>query len=446
MNSFFKGTLLLVLAAFFSECIEFLVNMVLAKQLGEEGIGLYMSILPVMFLVVILASLELPISISKFIAEKEQEYHLSLLKHATVLAVIATVALTIIAAVILPFIPIFDEYHPLARWLFILLIPIIAFSSLARGYFMGLHHMGKIAFSNFLRKIVQLSLLVGIYQLFHFERDTALLIALGTLVATEFVVFIYLIQAYFIKVRSSRKLPRQHVGVKEARMSILSVSVPTTALRIFHAMSHAVQPFLIKAALVSAGVTGTLATEQFGLLAGVAMTIGFFPAFIAHSLLIVLIPTVSEAYSKRDIARLNKLLVQVMLLTLAYGVPAVAICYFFAQPLTSLFFESTTAAMYLKLLWPYFLFHFFVIPMQAFLIGLGLIKDAFIHTVWSTIYSFLIMFILGSMHQFQMQGIIIGMNAGVVLLSLMHYMTICKKIDIPLTLRKRTLTPTALKR
>lgn len=81
----------------------------------------------------------------------------------------------------------------------------------------------------------------------------------------------------------------------------MSVSIPTTAMRIFHAFTHAIQPFLIKAALVRAGFSENLATEHFGMLAGVAMTIGFFPAFIAHSLLIMLIPTVSNAYAKKKL-------------------------------------------------------------------------------------------------------------------------------------------------
>ena len=97
MNTFFKGTLLLAVAAFAGECIEFLVNMVLARELGENGLGMYMSILPTIFLVVLLASFELPISISKFIAEKDKKYHQSMLNHVIKLTVIFTAVLLPIA-------------------------------------------------------------------------------------------------------------------------------------------------------------------------------------------------------------------------------------------------------------------------------------------------------------------------------------------------------------
>ena len=81
MNSFLKGTILLIAAAFIGECVEFFINMVLARELGENGLGMYMSILPTVFLIVLLASFEMPVSISKFVAEKDKRIHQSMLSH-----------------------------------------------------------------------------------------------------------------------------------------------------------------------------------------------------------------------------------------------------------------------------------------------------------------------------------------------------------------------------
>lgn len=436
MKTFFKGTLLLIGAAFIGECIEFLINMVLAKQLGEKGMGMYMSILPTIILVIILASIELPISISKFIAEREQKYHRSMLHHVTRLTIIFTSIIIALMTIVAPFIPLFHAYHPYIKWLIILLIPIISFSSIARGYFMGVQSMGKIAFANFFRKLLQLFMLVFIYQFFSFTTETAIFIALCTLVASDLVVFLYLAYEYFLQIKTLNNRENERLSGKDVRQSLLAVSLPTTLLRIFHAATHAIHPFLIKAALINAGLTASQANEHFGLLAGVALTIGFFPAFIAHSLLIVLIPTVSEANSKKDIGTLQALLQQVMRFTALYSVPSILIFYFFGDPLTHLFFESSDATIYLQMLWPYFLFHFFIIPMQAYLIGLGLVKDALYHSIWSTIVSYTSTYFLGSMHNLQMDGVIIGMNMGAVLLTMMHYITICKKMKVSIFLLK----------
>ncbi len=436
MNTLFRGTMVLIFAAFFSECVEFLVNVILAKELGEHGMGLYMTILPTVFLVFLLSSFEMPISISKFIAEKEDKYHRSMLQHAIKFAIIFTALLFLAAMVILPFISVFDKYDPRIRWLVIILIPIVAFSSIARGYFMGMHQMSKIAIANFLRKILQLLLLVGLFQFFEFKLEVSLLIALCALVGSEFVVFLYLIHMFYIQFQQLKNRPFKSMSGRAVRKSLMEVSIPTTTLRIFNAFTNAIQPFLIKAALVHSGLSESVATAQFGLLAGIAMTIGFFPGFIAHSLLIVLIPTVSKAYANHDYSRLQSLLQNVLIVTFIYGTASVAFIYYFADQLTNLFFHSNAAAWYLQMLWPFFLFHFFVIPMQAYLIGLGLIKDAFIHTVWATLIEFSLMYFLGSAYQFQMGGVIIGLNGGIVLLTLMHYMTICKKIGYTFSWRR----------
>ncbi|WP_017729089.1 polysaccharide biosynthesis protein [Halalkalibacterium ligniniphilum] len=435
MNTFVKGATLLIVVAFIGECLEFLVNMVLARELGEEGLGLYMAILPTIVFLVVIASMELPISVSKFIAEREKIYHRSMLQHTVRLTAAFTVACILVALIILPILPVFDDYHPMIRWGLLLLIPIISFSSIARGYFMGARHMGKIAIANFLRRAVQLILLIMVYQFFSFETELAIFIALCTLIATELVVLLYLLANFFVAAKKLKSQPYTPISGKTVRQTLLAVSLPTTGLRIFHAASFAIKPFLIKEALVRAGMIEQMAMIQYGKLAGVAFTIGFFPAFIAHSLLIILIPTVSESYSKKDIDGLWRLLQKIMLITFIYAVPSIAVFYFFSDSLTNLFFEASPAAVYLKLLVPYFFFHFFVIPMQAFLIGLGMVKDAFFHSVWATTISFILMFVLGSMPRLQMDGIIIGMNTGAVLLTLMHYLTIRHKMSEPLSWR-----------
>lgn len=440
MNSFFRGTALLIVAAFIGECVEFFVNMILARELREEGMGLYMSILPIIFLIIVIASFELPTSISKFIAENTRELHYNFLQHAVKLASIVMSITLVLTMIVLSFPTVLNGFHPYVKWLIIGLIPIITCSSIARGYFIGVQQMGKIALSNFLRKVVQFGLLFLIFHYFQlFDQKTSLLIAIGALIGSELIVFLYLISLFIIQIQTIKHSSKSMISGKQTRQKLLEVSLPTTLLRIFHAITHAIEPFLIQSALIASGFAAIVATEHFGMLKGVAMTIGFFPAFIAHSLMIMLIPNVADAYVKNNHAKLRNLLQQSIWFTMIYGVPAVLVMYIFADPLTALFFSSSAASLYLKLLCPYFLFHFFVIPMQAYLIGLGLVKDAFFHTVWSHIISFLMMYFLGTQTSLNMVGIILGMNTGAVLLAMMHYFTICKKIGITLWLTKQRI-------
>ncbi len=437
MSNFFKGTILLAATAFISECIEFLINLTITKELGEYGVGQYMTIIPLIGLVMIIASMELPISISKFIAEKEEQYHLTMLKYAMKLTIIFISILLTVSILIFMIFPIFSEIHPLIRWVILLLVPIVSISSIARGYFVGIQKMGQVAVSNLLKRSTQLFILVFIYQMFDFQLEVAILIALFSLIGGELLVFIYLISAYVLQLRFLKNRPVVNIPKSQLAKSLMDVSVPTTAMRIFHSLTHAIQPFLIKYTLVAAGLSMGEATENFGLISGVAMTIGFFPAFIAHSLMTVLIPNVSQAFASHNHEQLLQLLKRVILLTSLYGIPVTIGFYYFADELTGIFVNSATASYFFQLMLPYFFLHYYTIPFQAFLIGMNLVKDAFLHNIWTTFISFLMIYFLGSNEHFVMDGIIVGMNMGAVLLMLLHYFTICKKIGIsPLSLRK----------
>ena len=89
---------------------------------------------------------------------------------------------------------------------------------------------------------------------------------------------------FIIQFQQLKRQPFSNLKRKVVQKNLMAVSIPTTGLRLFSAFTNAIQPFIIKAALIRSGMSETLATEQFGMLMGVAISIGFFPAFIAHSL------------------------------------------------------------------------------------------------------------------------------------------------------------------
>ncbi|WAA09005.1 oligosaccharide flippase family protein [Fervidibacillus albus] len=437
MGSFLKGVFVLASTAFIGECIEFLINLVLARELGEYGLGKFMSIIPFVALMMILSSMELPVSVSKFIAERERTYHLSILTFAMKLVIFLVFILSVTSFLLFSFFDVFASIHPLAHWLVMLLIPIVSLSSIARGYFLGIQRMGKIAVANLFRRGIQLFFLVFIFSYLDLPIDLSIVMAICSIVVGELFEFIFLFNAYYFHTRDLKKEAHGHLPKSLLLKNLLNVSLPTTGMRIFHAIAHAIQPFLIKYSLIAGGISTIGATEHFGRLAGVAIPIGFFPAFMAHSMMTALIPSVSKAYAKKNHQQLRTLLKGVLKVTAAYGIPVSIVLYLFPDFFTQMFVQSKHAADYLRLLWPYFLLHYFSIPLQGFLIGMGLLKDALFHHIWSTFITFLLMYLLGSNPLFLMDGIIIGMNTGAVLLMTLHYFTICKKIGVSLTLSRQ---------
>ena len=155
------------------------------------------------------------------------------------------------------------------------MIPTVAFTSIARGYFMGVQQMGKIATANALKKSFSSSACFYFFNgiplnwilLFSFHCLSSLQVKWSCL----FICF--------------RSLFWSGVPLKRA-------ADPLAEKRCFKTPAHCFDPddgaarvsccdkcrrtFLVKGTLLAAGVSRTSAIDQFGMLSGVAMTIGFF--------------------------------------------------------------------------------------------------------------------------------------------------------------------------
>lgn len=121
---------------------------------------------------------------------------------------------------------------------------------------MGVQKMGKIAIANVLKKIIQLLCLFLFFQWYSFELDMAVLISLFVLVVSDVVVLVYLYSQFIMARRALSGQQHIHLRGKDVRKRLLAVSIPTTGLRIFHAVVNAIEPFLVKGALLAAALPG----------------------------------------------------------------------------------------------------------------------------------------------------------------------------------------------
>ena len=68
-NKFVLSTFILIIGGFFTKIISMFIRIVMTRLLGTYGIGVYMLISPTFMLLISLASLGLPVAISKLVAE-----------------------------------------------------------------------------------------------------------------------------------------------------------------------------------------------------------------------------------------------------------------------------------------------------------------------------------------------------------------------------------------
>ena len=70
-NKFIKGTIILIIGGFITKVLGMIIKIVTTRYIGDDGIGLYMLIMPTFLLFLNICQLGFPVAISKLVAKNK---------------------------------------------------------------------------------------------------------------------------------------------------------------------------------------------------------------------------------------------------------------------------------------------------------------------------------------------------------------------------------------
>lgn len=444
-QTFLKGTLILIIAGFFTRILGFINRIVLARFIGEEGVGLYMMAMPSLVLAITITQLGLPVAISKLVAEAEAQGDQRRIKKILVvsLSVTATLSILFTPALILlaPLLSntLFTDprtYYPLLA--ITPVIPIVAISSVIRGYFQGKQNMRPAAISQVLEQVVRISLIALLTTLFlPYGIEFAAAGAMISAVIGELASLLYLMMMFKIKkkIKVRKKFFTSIKSGKDTFRSLMTIALPTTGSGLIGRLSWFFEPIVIAQSLAIAGVATTLATKQYGELAGYALPLLMLPSFITFSLSTSLVPAISEAMAQKKLFLVEHRFQQAMRLSIVSGGLAVVILYVFAEPLMQVMYGSSNAAIFVKIMAPFFIFHYFQGPLQAVLQALNLARAAMINSLIGAVVKTALIFVLATRPSLGIIGASLAIVIGMMLVTLLHFATVLKVVPFTIYVR-----------
>ncbi|PLS01272.1 stage V sporulation protein B [Neobacillus cucumis] len=445
MSKFLKGTFILLAAGFITRVLGFIYRIVLARSIGEEGVGLYMMAYPTFILVVTIIQLGLPVAISKNIAEAEAKKDYAEIKKILVVSLAITVGLSIIltpALILLA--PLLSRtlftdprtYYPLMA--ISPAIPIIAIASVLRGYFQGRQNMRPSALSQILEQFVRITLIATATKTFlPYGVEYAAAAAMAASVLGELLSLIYLLTTFKLKKRFKlRKNFFQfvHKG-KQTFKDLMEIALPTMGSRMIGSISWFFEPIVVAHSLALAGVLAVNATKQYGALTGYAMPLLMLPSFVTFSLATSLVPAISEANSKNQHKLIEYRLQQALRFVFLTGGLAVILLYVLADPLMELMYGSTKGSYFIRLMAPFMLVYYYQGPLQAVLQALNLARAAMINSLVGSVVKTAVIFLLASQATFGITGAALGIVVGFVLVTGLHFATVLKKVPFSFYIR-----------
>lgn len=445
-QTFIKGALILIVAGMISRLLGFINRIVLARLLGDEGVGVYMLALPALFLMITLSQIGIPVAVSKLVAEATIHNDQNRVRRILFLSFSITISLSVILTILFilaaPIVSkhlLLDERTYIPMIMISPIIPIIAVSSVLRGYFQGMQNMKPQAMAQVIEQVIRIGLVFLFIQVMlpygvsYAAGGAMFAVVLGELASLGFMYYCFKTD----KQRPVSIFVKKHLDrLRHTFNDIMTIALPTAGTRLIGSVTYFLEPIFVSQSLVIAGYTVAQSTAAYGQLTGYVLPLLLLPTFITHSLSVALIPSVSEFNALNHHNSVHYRIRQALRLSYASGGVVTIVFMLFAYPILDLLYDNVKGTQFLTFMAPFFLLLYFQAPLQAALQALNYAKQAMINSLIGSIVKLSTLWLLATKPSFGIEGVVISIIVGILVVTLLHFITLYKTINfkMPFTL------------
>ncbi|ERI90136.1 stage V sporulation protein B [Clostridiales bacterium oral taxon 876 str. F0540] len=356
-DNFFKESLILTLSNLTTGVLGFMFSIILSKELGAEGMGLYGLVMPIYNLFICLICGGMVTAISKVAAVyfgKNDYRNLNKSIHTSLIFdLIWGLIICIIFYIFSSFIS--TRIIKDARTLYSLkvIVPALLFvglSSILKGYFYGISKVKIPAFIDIFEKAVRIAVIVSVINMLSAPTVTeTVTVAYIALCIGEFISLVLLYIFYKMnKRRDTGYSPYKKEGRAQLLFDILVVSLPLCLNGFLSTALNTLSTLIVPRRLISAGLEYSTALSLIGKFTGMSMAIIFFPLIVVNSMSTVLVPDLSQTLDKKDYYAMEMRISQVMKISFLLGVITLIIAVCIPDSLGKLFFSRNDLGPYIK--------------------------------------------------------------------------------------------------
>lgn len=369
-----KGAAILTIAGLISRCIGFIYKIFLAKTMTPNAMGLYQLVFPVYNVCFTLFASGIQVTVSKMIAEFQEDSS----KKTRLLFIAGTVSVTI-ATILTLFVSnnsvyvarAFVKEPDVAEGLKILSFsfPFCAVTSVINGYFYGIKKSGIPASSQLIEQIVRVGLVFVISCVYSNSYEVSCRLAVTGLLAGE------IASCLFNVISLSYEKKNFNICRINNNDSLLSkfakMSVPLTLNRFVLSLLHSFETIIFPILLMRSGSSHDEALTTLGIINGMTIPFLVFPSAITSSISILLLPTISEAKCNGKLKQCRHATGLVIKYSLILGYTCLGIFTICGNRLCKLIYGNETAGKYLVLLSLLCPMMYFSATVPSILNGLG---------------------------------------------------------------------------
>lgn len=370
-NKFLTSTLILMCGGFITKILGFIIKVVYTRIVGNVGVSLYSIVMPTYSLLITIASLSLPIAISKLIAEHKNSSK-KILISSTFIILLVNVALITITLSSARFIATTLLQNDETYYLIIAMsatLPFISISSVIKGYFFGKQEMLPSTISNIFEQIARLLL---IYLVLPKLMATSVLLAVIFLILLNVISeIISIIVLLFFLPRNIKLKKRDLKPDKRCIKDVLDISIPTVSSRFIGNIGLFFEPIVLTFFLVKMGYSNEYILMEYGVYNGYTISLLILPSFFVSSICSALIPEISKYAGQNNKSMIKRRFFQATGFSFIIGFLFSMLIFFFREQLLSIVYNTTLGIDYIKVLAPFFVLFYLEAPIISTLQALG---------------------------------------------------------------------------
>lgn len=410
-NLLIKNIIILLVSGALAKVLGMLGKIIYTRIAGVNVVGLYTMITPTFMLIISICQFSFPISISKISAEEKYD-NKSLLKSAYFVGSIISIILIIILILTSNLIALSLHNKLLAPAILSIsaIIPFVMISSVQRGFLHGKEDMFPASITNVTEEIIKIILILFLLPIAISKGDiTSVIFLILFNVITESSNILFMQKAISKNYISNKKGKVNKKIIKE----ILSISIPTTSVRLIASIGFFLEPIILTNTLLSSGYSPNYITMEYGIINSYIVPLLSIPSFFSISIASALLPNITKAYANKKYDEFNRKLLKLMFLSMLVGAVCLTIILIFPNEILKLVYNVNFGINYIYLIGPFFLILYMQPTLSVALQAMDKTNKLFLTSTISVIIKYSALYVLGKIG-FGMNALIFAMIAGIV--------------------------------
>lgn len=427
-NKFITSTIILIGAGFATKILGFLIKIIYTRIILEEGVGLLSLVMPTYSLLITIATLAMPLAISKLVAEGRMR-SLKILMSSVIIMILVNSLIMVLMLIGSKFIA-FELLKN--KNVYVLLIactltlPFISISSIIKGYFFGKQKNLPYAISNILEQVLRLILIATLLPYFVKKGILFGVMAfiLLNIISETFSIFILLLFA-----PKNMLIKREDFKVDlRVIKNILDISLPTVSSRLIGNIGFFFEPIILTNILLFVGYDSLFIMREYGAYNAYSIALLSMPSFFVGAISSALVPEISKFYGQRNFKMVKRRFKQALTVSFILGLFFSVIIWVFRSFLLQTLYNTTSGINYIKVLAPFFVLFYLESPIVSTLQGLGMANYTMKVTFWGIIIKNLVLIIL-SFGKIGIYGLVISEIVDIIFVVFLNYHKIKKVMN-----------------